>query len=89
MDDEGRSRLACKAKNSAFDVDGRKVDRGVVSYYAASTLTEAETVSDWAARINAAIRRDRKADKLPASLWVQVRVAGNAAIDLLGERPRR
>ena len=89
MDDGGRSRLACKAHNSVFTVGGRKVDRGVVSYFAANTFTEAETVSDWGVRMNEAIRRDLDAGKLEASLSVQMRVTGNAQIDLPGKGPLR
>ena len=89
MDDEGHAKLACKARNAEFSVGDANVERGVVSYYAARTIADAGTVQEWVARMNEAIRRDREAEKLGAGLWVQMRVTGNATLQLPGERARQ
>lgn len=63
MTDTPRTRLTCRASNGRFQLAGKPVERGVVSYYAALTLPDAGSLADWAARINEAAQRDRAAGR--------------------------
>ena len=80
MDDAGLDRLACRAQNSGFLVGDELELRGVVSYHAARTLGEAQSVADWAERINEGLAPER---------MVPLRVTGRATIPLPGEPLRR
>ncbi len=75
MDAAGEGRLTCRAQNSGFRIGDKVVVRGVVSYHAARTLADAESVADWAARMNEGLARDR---------GIPVEVTGRATILLPG-----
>jgi hypothetical protein len=39
--------LTCKAHNHRFQEEGRTVDQGVLSYFAARSLPQSQTMADW------------------------------------------
>ena len=86
MTDTPQTRLTCRASNGRFRIAGRPVERGVISYYAALTLPDAESLADWAARINGAMAADQAAGRLEARRATPVKVTGRPELPAPGRR---
>jgi hypothetical protein len=54
----GEDPTTCTAYSLPFLINGVKVERGVISYYAARCLAQATTVADWLAKIKAMFHAD-------------------------------
>ena len=74
---EGEDETSCKTGAAMFDMPEGKVKRGVISYYATKTLTDATTIESWQRLMNEAMIEDGKNGKLSKFNQKQLRVIGN------------
>jgi hypothetical protein len=76
--------LACRAHNYNLPPGEAAQPRGILSYYAAATLTAAHSMGDWMGRIEAKILADVEARALPAFYRPDLQMLGNAGQFLPG-----
>jgi hypothetical protein len=81
--------MACRAHNAAFTVDGRPVERGVVSYYMTSALPWATSVEALRSAIDSAAQIDLRDGRLNAIHMPSLQVVGDPAQLIPGEREQR
>jgi hypothetical protein len=82
--DAPRDELECRAFSLPFNQNGEKVDRGVISYYAALTLARAASVKDWLALINEKAGIDVQQKKLTLIRQPKLKMIGDANLLLPG-----
>ena len=78
--------LLCRAHEEDFDLSGIPVRRGVVSYYATSTMVQAadfESWADWIERRSSADLADHKITLLKKPM---LQVCGDPSTQVLGEQ---
>jgi hypothetical protein len=69
--------LSCRAHNYRFDHNGAKLERGVISYYAAKTLPRATTAESWLELISELSGSDLRRGSLKPSYQPSLQVLGN------------
>jgi hypothetical protein len=72
--------LSCRAQNYRFDQNGVKVERGVISYYAAQTLPKATTMESWLQSINESSGSDLRQGRLKPSYKPLLQILGDQTI---------
>jgi hypothetical protein len=77
--------LACRARNYRFEHQGGHQERGVISYYATQTLTQATTIASWLQRIEAMSRADLQRGHLTWFYQPSLQILGQAATRLPGD----
>jgi len=76
--------LSCRGKNFNLPPGQHAQPRGVLSYYAAMTLPQADTVGDWLSQIHAAAKVDQDAGYLPPLYGLDLQVVGRLEAPLPG-----
>jgi hypothetical protein len=84
MKAEPGAELACRARGHRFAQDGREVERGVISYYAAGTLGSATTMASWLDAIERAAALDVAAGRLAPLYRPALQVIGDGAARVPG-----
>ena len=84
MKAEPGAEFACRARNHQFEYGGRRVEHGVISYYASRTLPQATSVGAWLQQIDRMASDDLAAGRLPAFLQLSLRILGDPATPLPG-----
>jgi hypothetical protein len=72
--------LSCRAQNYSFDQKGVKVERGVISYYAAQTLPRATTMESWLQLINESSDSDLNQGRLKRTYKPLLQIHGDQTI---------
>jgi len=76
--------LTCRARNYVFGWGRGMQERGVISYYAARAMPEAQTFEDWLAGIAGLIEADARSGRLPKTHRPALQVLGAAAAPVIG-----
>jgi hypothetical protein len=69
--------LSCRAHNYRFDHNGTKLERGVISYYAAKTLPRITTAESWLELISELSSSDLRRGSLKPSYQPSLQILGN------------
>jgi hypothetical protein len=77
--------LNCTARNHRFQQDGKPVDRGVTSYYAARTLAEASTIGNWLELMKKMADADRRQGRIHELQLPAWQILGEPATRLPGD----
>lgn len=77
--------LACKVSNYFFTDDREGRERGVVSYYATRSLSQATTLDSWLASINTLSSMDFAAGRLAPMYRFTLQVLGDTNTMIPGE----
>jgi hypothetical protein len=72
--------LKCVASMHALPMHGKKVPRGVMSYYAARALPQATSVQDWLQRMTALMQADARQGVLPRCPAMTITGRGSASL---------
>ena len=78
--------LLCQAREEDFDLSGTPVRRGVVSYYATSTMVEAADFESWVDRIEQRSSKDLADHKITLLKKPVLQVCGEPSTKLPGEQ---
>ncbi len=77
MQAEAGAELACRAHEHDFSYKGQLVRRGIVSYFATETLSQATSMNAWLAAINQQSEQAVTGGLLPKFRQPMLRVVGN------------
>jgi hypothetical protein len=69
--------LSCRAHNYRFDHNGTKLERGVISYYAARALPMVTTAESWLELISELSSSDLRGGRLKPSHQPSLQILGN------------
>lgn len=81
---EPGTELACRGHNYNLPPGSQAQPRGVLSYYATTTLPQSTTVDDWLTRIHSLAQADVDAGSLPPFYRLDLRIEGNVDFSLPG-----
>ena len=76
--------LTCRARNYVFGWGRGMQERGVISYYAARALPEAQAFEGWLAGIAGLLEADAHSGRLPKTYRPSLQVLGDAAGPVVG-----
>ena len=79
--------LACKAHETDFDVDGSSVRRGIISYYAASTMGQATSSQSWIDLMEGKSSEDLARHEIDMLHIPVLRIVGDPSVPVIGSRP--
>jgi hypothetical protein len=85
MKSQPGAELSCRALNYRFDHNGVKLDRGVISYYAAQTLPKATSVESWLRLINESSDTDLRQGLLKPVYRPLLQILGDQTIAAPGK----
>jgi hypothetical protein len=77
--------LACRAHEHDFDQGGKMVRRGVVSYYAAATMTRATTLRSWLHLVDEMSQKDLDSGRLTPFYQPILQIGGDGDLPLIGK----
>jgi hypothetical protein len=80
--DSPKEVLSCKAFSADFMQNGEAVSRGVISFYAALTISKAANVRDWLRLIDEQAEADVQQKKLSPNRQPKLKIIGNASMPL-------
>jgi hypothetical protein len=87
MKSDPQDSLSCRTGTALLGQGPRRVRHGVVSYYAGSTISSAETAGEWLSRMNSAVDADMAAGTLSPLRKVSLMVEGDQSFRVPG-RPQ-
>ena len=76
--------LQCHVQKNDFEMNGSRVERGVISYYAGQTLPQATTFQSWVESINHLAEADIRHNRMKRSKWLTLRIVGDPAAGIPG-----
>jgi hypothetical protein len=85
MKSQPGAELACRAHNYRFDHNGVKLERGVITYYAAQTLPKATTAESWLRLINESSDSDISQGRLKPVYRPLLQILGDQTITAPGK----
>ncbi|MCI0690706.1 hypothetical protein L0337_01720 [candidate division KSB1 bacterium] len=81
MKSEPGAELACKAHNKVFE----KIERGIISHYAAKTMAQATTIVSWVSMINEMSGKDFSRGLITDLEKPSLQIIGDLSAKLPGE----
>jgi hypothetical protein len=84
MKAESDAELTCRAHNYHFGYNGKQTERGIISYYAARALAQANTIESWAQLINDMSESDLQKGLITPFHKPLLQITGDSKIRLIG-----
>jgi hypothetical protein len=78
--------LACRAHEMDVDVNGSPVRRGIISYYATSTMGEATHMQSWIDLMEQKSSEDLTQHKIRMYQKPKLQICGDPSVEVIGER---
>jgi hypothetical protein len=78
--------LACRAHEMDVNVNGLPVRRGIISYYATSTMGKAANMQSWTNLMEQKSAEDLKQHKITIFYKPNLQICGDPSLEVIGER---